>query len=298
MNKEKYKQLLLFYQMKGRISISKILNFAAKQKLKKSSMNRKKKKSIIIKSTSFILIVLTSIFFTNCSKTHTLHKNSFNYDNIKENRDDIILEKLITLTNDKSNLADFMTTCILFNRAIILDSELNELMLVTKSQNDLQAFIDDLLNFISQIEYLRKNNLIFVHKNPELSIQTSNMLPSNNSKKFTLSGIKNLQELISNNSPELYYATLNTIFYYMDEYISSFIYVRLELRKFVENGFKSKEDLRFEKTICLTRFAVIISFLGLIIAIILPFFTKTKIDVNQFRILNESIKKNNLKNDY
>jgi hypothetical protein len=218
--------------------------------------------------------------------------------NFVNERDKILLENLINLPVENSCIADYMAICILNNRAIIIYPEDNKLQLVTENKSDNKVFIDDLLNFISLIEYLRRNNLIFIHKNPEIHIQPTIVLPDGNLKKSVLNKIDNFERRVAENMNQFHFTFINTIFGYINEYISSFIYVRSELKDYVKNNFSSIEDRRFRKTIFWTRLAAGISFLGLITAIMLSTFIKTKIDSSQFNIIKESLQQKKAQDFY
>lgn len=189
--------------------------------------------------------------------------------------------------NIEVNLGSYLGECVLKNdRLIQVDNKKISLIFNIKKENELN-FIKDLSIIISLIEILKDEKLIFTHINPEilnnkLHQSATEPIPEDIKNKgwvgvTALTNDDNIQDKIQKNSTNYGKWDLpTTLSNYILEYIDEFCYVRPELTEYINNDFNTPEQLRFRKTLLWTRIATLISFLGLLIAISLPFLTKTE----------------------
>lgn len=172
------------------------------------------------------------------------------------------------------NLGTFLSDCIANNeRYIKLNSREVTLLFNPKSDSE-KKFTNDLATIISLIELLKKDGLIFVHVNPKILDNALSKTQDNNQpvEGRGLTSDKLFQERIRQ-SPENYRGWIlpTTLSGYILKYVNQFCYVRPELIDYIRNGFKTPEQLRFEKTIFWTRVTAFLAFVGLLIALIVPF---------------------------
>lgn len=199
------------------------------------------------------------------------------------------------------NLGTFLSECILNNdRLIQLDDKKISLIFNFKKENEL-TFVKDLSIIISLIEILKDEKLIFTHINPEilnnrLNKSATEPIPKHIKEKgwvgvTALTNDKEIQNKIQRNSKDYGKWELpTTLSSYILEYIDQFCYVRPELTEYINNGFNTSEQIRFKKTLFLTRIATFISFIGLLIAIAIPFSTKTEVEKNKITETEKEIK--------
>lgn len=171
-----------------------------------------------------------------------------------------ILRTIVDASIERSFITDCMVNSIMKDRAIILYPGRDELQLVVEKGDNTDVFINDLLNFVSIIEYLKSHNLVFIHQNIDLK--------PNRSEVLCIQGINGLQEKLNSNEDQFQYTRINTVYQYVVDYFNSCIYARQELKEYVSQDFKNSEQLHFEKTILWTRITAVISLLGLIIALL------------------------------
>jgi len=206
------------------------------------------------------------------------------------------------------NLGDYLSQCVLNNdRLIQLDNKKIVLFFNIKKETEL-TFVKDLSAIISLIEILKDEKLIFTHINPEIlnnKLNTSKTEPT--PKQITEKGgvevlaitnDKYIQEkLLRNLTAYGKWELPTTLSGYILEYIDQFCYVRPELTEYINNNFSTPEQIRFKTTLLWTRIATFFAFLGLLIAITIPFLTKPCIDKHKMsnknmktkEIINETI---------
>ncbi|WP_405250381.1 hypothetical protein [Dokdonia sp. Asnod3-C12] len=205
--------------------------------------------------------------------------------------DQDFLNVLLNLsTNTEVNLGTFVSNCILKEeRAINIYENKVELYLNIEKEK-LENFINDLSIVVSLIETLKKDNLIFTHNNPEILKQTISTKSKNPDIYSALTCDNELEEKYRKN-PDVYrkWELPTTLGNYILTYVDEFCYVRPELKEYINNGFISQTKLRFITTLRWTYVAIIIAFLGLLVAIILPFITSTTINKIQLDELKRSI---------
>lgn len=200
------------------------------------------------------------------------------------------------------NLGAYLGRCILNNdRLIQLDNKEISLFFNIKNESEL-IFTKDLSIVISLIEILKDEKLIFIHINPEIlntKLNKSATEPISDQIKdkelvrvIGLTNDKSIQNKIQQNSSDYGKWDLpTTLSNYILEYVNQFCYVRPELTDYVNNEFNTPEQLRFKKTLFWTRIATLISFIGLLIAITIPFLAKTSTKEYEPNNTNKEVKK-------
>ncbi len=199
------------------------------------------------------------------------------------------------------NLGDFLSECILKNdRLIQFDDKKITLIFNFQNENEL-TFVKDLSIVISLIEILKDEKLIFTHINPQilenkLNKSATEQIPKHIKEKgwvryTALTNDKEIQNKIQKNSANYGKWELpTTLSSYILEYIDQFCYVRPELTEYINNGFNTSEQIRFRKTLFWTRIATIFSFIGLLIAITIPFLTNNNVEKSKVNEIEKEIK--------
>lgn len=206
--------------------------------------------------------------------------------------------------NIELNLGTFLSLCVLENDRIIkLDKGKVTLVLNIKNENE-RIFMSDLSVIVSLIETLKDEKLIFTHSNPEILNRTlSKRGEKPLSDKMKKDGVnvaagltndKDFQKKVFKN-PGHYgeWVLPTTLANYILEYIDTFCYVRPELVEYIENDFKTPEQLRFSKTLFWTQVASVIAFIGLIVAIITPLLTNSTINKEQYDNIIQKVENEN-----
>ncbi|WP_340077388.1 hypothetical protein [Leptobacterium sp. I13] len=209
--------------------------------------------------------------------------------------------KILSKIDKKSevNLATYLSECILKNdRLIDIGNEKISLIFNTKKENVL-TFMKDLTIIISLIEILKDEKIIFTHTNPRILKLTTEPTQKQN-RINPLTNDKNIQNKIQNSTDYGKWELPTTLSGYIFEYINEFCYVRPELTEYINNDFSTPEQIRFKKTLLWTRIATLISFVGLLIAITIPFLAKTDVydihEMNKTDIKTKEIIKDTLLN--
>ena len=65
----------------------------------------------------------------------------------------------------------------------------------------------------------------------------------------------------------------------INKYTKKKIYVTEELKELAKNKFESKEEIRWNREIFYTRFALLITFLGLMASILVPLLSTSKVEI-------------------
>jgi hypothetical protein len=190
----------------------------------------------------------------------------------------------LTILNEMSkmievNLGSFLAKCVLKeDRIVQIDSKKTNLIFNLKKENATN-FVKDLSIIVSLIETLRNEGLIFIHTNPAIRNRYVNTDKENSSiergTKITgLTDDKNLQPKIDAN-PSTYgkWELPTTLADYLMKYVDEFCYVRPELIDYVNNNFRTSEQARFKTTLGWTQLATLLAFVGLVIAVVIPFLT-------------------------
>lgn len=173
------------------------------------------------------------------------------------------------------NVGEFVAHCILSKDRAIQIGE-NEINFVLNVNDDSPGeFTKDLAGLISLVEVLKKDELLFIHSNPEILQKRSKEVLLDHPKSLCLTNDDHIQEKIDNALPGNYrtWTLPTTLAGYIPEYVNQFCYVRPELIEYIDNGFYTPEQLRFKKTLFWTRAAAIVSFIGLLIALFGVFYS-------------------------
>ena len=195
-----------------------------------------------------------------------------------------IIKELIQTDILKSNVLDFITNTALFNRGIQIleDSKLISLIYLKTDKNALSEFFE----VISAINYLEKNNLIFVHSNYD-SPQKGNFV----SKNIT-------QELLNTRATEFVIQPIPTNIYdLIIRYKISYLFVGSELKKISENNFKTDEQINHEEELAesknqtrLAKYSFYLAFGALLFSFIAPFVFDTNVNQNQIDEIKHNLK--------
>jgi hypothetical protein len=202
-----------------------------------------------------------------------------------------IIKELVQTDILKSNVLDFISSTVLFNRGIEVKEGAKTISLLY-FKNDKNA-LNEFFEVISTIDYLEKNNLIFVHSNYD-SPKKGNFV----SKNIT-------QELLNKKADEFLIQPIPTnIFDLIIKYKDSYFYVGAELKKILANNFKTDEQINNEKEFSeskkqtrLSKYSFYLAFGALLFSFIAPFVFDSKINQKQIKeirqelqLINQSIK--------
>lgn len=203
------------------------------------------------------------------------------------------------------NLGDYLGQCILNNdRFIQLENRKITLIFNIKNENELN-FVKDLSIIISLIEILKNEKSIFTHTNPKIlnsrlneSSVESLQQKINSEGSIKANGLTNdsnfQNKIIKNPTNYGRWELPTTLSNYILNYVDEFCYVRPELTEYIKNDFNTAEQLRFKKTLRLTQIATFFSFLGLLIAISLPYLPKIESTIESNSIKSTVIKENEM----
>lgn len=197
-----------------------------------------------------------------------------------------VIGKIVKTDLRKSNVLNVISDVCFENRGVKIEEEQIVLFYFTKDKNATFEFFE----VVSLLKYLEVNHLIFIHKNYE-----------NTSKGDYIS--KNLdQNTIIEKQSELTFEPIpTTVHEIIIEYSKSYLFVGTELKKLVDNNFKTSEQIQHEIEIAeariqtnFSRWSFYIALVALLFSLLVPFIFKTKIDKEQYdTVLNEM--KNNSK---
>mgnify|MGYP006176710857 FL=1 len=87
------------------------------------------------------------------------------------------LKKITLINPERSNIGDFIADIILKDRGIEVD-DVNKTISLWYLKTDKDA-ITEFFELVSLLTYLEKNDLIFIHSNPEKSSSTTGLLTKN-----------------------------------------------------------------------------------------------------------------------
>ena len=198
------------------------------------------------------------------------------FNNTKEKK---FLTILLEMSKEiEINLGTFLALCIL-NKDRIVEIKTGNVNLIfnVKIESELD-FVNELCEIISLIETLKDEKLIFVHTNPEILKRTlANKNYSNPIEGFekvnALTNDKLINEKIATNSTHYGKWELPTnLSEFLLKYVNEFCFLRPELSEYIINNFRTSEQIRFQKNLLWTQIAAVISFIGLLIAVLIPLF--------------------------
>lgn len=185
--------------------------------------------------------------------------------------------KINNLHFNNSNLLDFLTESILSKRALLFDAKNKTLIYIYRKSDSLA--LSELFEFIGLLEYLKKNYLIFEHKNS--SILAISGFVSNNLDSTTYN--QNQEDFDTIPIPTDLYDLIQ-------DYKQTFLVSGTELKAIQNYNFKTQEKIQFEKEILLTRISLGIAFIALLFSFLSPFIFDTTIDKHQFENIKNTIK--------
>lgn len=195
-----------------------------------------------------------------------------------------LIENLVKTDLLKSNVLDFISNTVLVDRGIEIkeDAKIISLLYSKTDKNALTEFFE----CISTIDYLEKNNLIFVHSNYDLP-QKGNFV----SKNIT-------QEILDSKVTDFFIQPIPTnIFDLIMRYKISYFYVRSELKKILENNFKTYEQMYHEEELTeskkqtrISRFSFYLALGALLFSFIAPFIFDANINQDQVNEINQNLK--------
>lgn len=148
-----------------------------------------------------------------------------------------VIKKIVDIDLMKSNIGEFIAKTALKNRGIKIDKN-NQSIDLWYMKNDNLA-LNHLIEIVVLINYLEKNDLIFIHSN-----QVS--LLDGNNKNWISNGIT--QEILDNDGDKMAHQLIPTNLYeHIVRYVSSYLFVGTELKLLCQNDFKSQEQINHEK---------------------------------------------------
>jgi hypothetical protein len=198
-----------------------------------------------------------------------------------------LIQEIVKTDLQKSNVLDFISNITLIDRGIQLKEKEIALVYFKSDKIALNEFFETL----SLIKYLERNDLIFIHTNYDFPNEGNYI--SNNLDQKTIT--KKASELISQPIP-------TNIFDIISDYRKSYLVVGTELKKLVENKFKTNEQIHHETEITesrkqtkISRYSFYIALAALIFSFLTPFIFDAKFDENQIDSIKQELK-NNSKN--
>lgn len=185
------------------------------------------------------------------------------------------------------------------------DSDYEIKVLYTDSHNS-HTIIRQLLDILCLIKYLEDNGLVLISKintdSNEKQLYDAEMYERDkDGYKLIISKepIKLVNMLISNRAEFIHdessiHIDLSLLF---DRYVHSIIYPTYELQEYVDNGFKTPEDTKYENQRCLTWIGIITAIIIGVGGMILSCCNSTKLNKRQYQHLIEAIQTTNNDND-
>lgn len=202
-----------------------------------------------------------------------------------------ILKRLLSFENQ--NLGEFFKDYLLYDRAIQLDEE--KLIYLYRGKDLTPVY--QLLEFVSLLDYLEQNRLVFIHtgNSPIIGNIITKNLQFSSDKKFLVNENGASFELTRFDIP----TNLTDV---IRKYSNTFFYVGGELKTLIVNNFETDESKQLRESIKQTKYskyAFYIAFFALVFTIAYSAFFKTdvKLDEEQFdnlinRIENRRIEQN------
>jgi hypothetical protein len=196
------------------------------------------------------------------------------------------------IKSKKPCIGDFIADSLLVDRGILIDKTKREISLIFP-KNDINA-LTEFFETLSLLDYLEKNRLIFVHKNP-------NPFPGNFlSHNWRYNPQKNgITDTNGNIIPNSFKEDIPTdVFDTITKYVNTFFHVGTELRKLVENNFETNEYKQLQEALSQTKlskqqltesytqtsyskYAFYVSLFALLLTILISTFTESKVKINE-----------------
>ncbi len=197
-----------------------------------------------------------------------------------------IIQEIVKTDLQKSNVLDFISNITLIDRGIQLKHKEKEITLICykSDKNVLNEFFETLF----LIKYLERNYLIFIHSNYS-SPNEGNYISKN----------LGYDTIIKKESELNFHPIPTNIFDIISDYSKGYLFVGTELKKLVENKFKTNEQIHHETEIAesrkqtkISRNSFYIALVALLFSLSAPFIFDTKFDENQLDSIKKEIKNN------
>jgi hypothetical protein len=192
-----------------------------------------------------------------------------------------IINKLIAIDPIDSNAGTFIADTILENRGIKIEEQ--ELIISLWYLKTDKKAISEFFELISLLNYLEKNDLIFIHSNPERPIGTRDFLTKNIDQHYLDS---RKDDLVSMPIP-------TDIFERIVRYLRSYLICGTEIKVLVTNKFKTQEQIDHEAEMKeatsqtrLSRCSIYVAFAALAFSFLSPLIFDTTIDKTQINKIN------------
>lgn len=197
-----------------------------------------------------------------------------------------VIREIITTDLLKSNILEVISKIVLIDRGIEIKQNIKEISLLYFKKD--KTALSEFFEVIALLNYLEKNDLIFIHSNYDSPYQ-GNFI----SKNIT-------QTLVNERSQELLNQRIPTnIYEFIIRYKDSYLIVGTELKKLVENDFKTSEQIQHEtelveskKQTKLSQYSFYIALVALIFSLLAPFIFDTKFDKNQMNSIKQVLNNN------
>ena len=197
-----------------------------------------------------------------------------------------VIREIITTDLLKSNVLEVISKIVLIDRGIEIKQNIKEISLLYFKKD--KTALSEFFEVIALLNYLEKNDLIFIHSNYDSPYQ-GNFI----SKNIT-------QTLVNERSQELLNQRVPTnIYEFIIRYKDSYLIVGTELKKLVENDFKTSEQIQHEtelveskKQTKLSQYSFYIALVALIFSLLAPFIFDTKFDKNQMNSIKQVLNNN------
>ncbi|MHA7941528.1 hypothetical protein ACJOV8_000400 [Formosa sp. 3Alg 14/1] len=195
-----------------------------------------------------------------------------------------IIQEIVKTDIQKSNVLDVISNITLIDRGIHLKEKEIELVYFKSDQNALNEFFETL----SLIKYLERNDLIFIHSNYDFPNEGNYISKNLDQETITKKG----SELISQPIP-------TNIYDIISNFRKSYLVIGTELKKLVENSFKTNEQIHHEtelkesrKQTRISTNSFYIALVALLFSLLAPFIFNSKFDENQINSIKKELNNN------
>ncbi len=192
-----------------------------------------------------------------------------------------IINKLIAIDPKNSNAGTFIADTILENRGIKIEEE-ERIISLWYLKTDKNA-ISEFFELISVLNYLEKNDLIFIHSNLERPIGTRDFLTKNIDQPY----------FDSRNGDLMSMPIPTDIFDRIVRYLRSYLICGTEIKVLVTNEFKTQEQIDHEAEMKeaisqtrLSRYSLYVAFAALAFSFLSPLIFDSTIDKTQINKIN------------
>lgn len=158
-----------------------------------------------------------------------------------------IINKIVNSDINNCNMLDIFHDCVVNKgRAIVLLPQTQELKLFCEQELDIKIFIQDITDFISVVDLLRKNELVFILDNSTQIQLPQQKNTAGHTNTSALCNIDKFQDRVFVDPIPFKVENVKPLYPYLKEYFESFIISRSELKELVFNNFRTHEQIRFE----------------------------------------------------